>query len=260
VELRGPARPDYQWQARARNGYALTDFHLDWEGERATCPAGHTGSSWRQRPDPAGRDLIWVTCSSTDCGPCLSRPQCCRAQVRSPRRTRCLRPRAQFEALAGGPPTRDDRCLRRALRRPRRDRGHARSRDPPLPPPAHALSRATEGPPRSHPHRDQPQLPPPWRVVCRDATVSAPALALRPLAGGTAGRVRKLRGGTITFASRYRSGITSRGDHVNRATSQPSRSPRAAAAAARGWMSASTPIQRPAAVNAKARLISASIT
>lgn len=99
VALRGPARPDYQWQARARNGFALTDFRLDWEGARATCPAGHTSISWRQRPDPAGRDLIWVKFSSKDCGPCPSRPACCRAQGRSPRRTLCLRPRAQFEAL-----------------------------------------------------------------------------------------------------------------------------------------------------------------
>ena len=56
VALRGPARPDYRWQARAQNGFALTDFQLDWEGERAICPAGRTSISWRQRPDPAGRD------------------------------------------------------------------------------------------------------------------------------------------------------------------------------------------------------------
>ena len=99
VELRGPARPDDRWQARARNGFALTGFHLDWEGERATCPAGHSTISWRQRPDPAGRDLIRVKFSSKDCGPCPSRPACCRAQGRSPRRTLCLRPRTQFEAL-----------------------------------------------------------------------------------------------------------------------------------------------------------------
>jgi len=99
VALRGPARPDYQWQARAQNGFALDDFRLDREGERAICPAGHTSISWRQRPDPAGRDLIWVKFSSRDCGPCPSRPTCCRAQGRSPRRTLCLRPRVQFEAL-----------------------------------------------------------------------------------------------------------------------------------------------------------------
>ncbi len=99
IALRGPARPDYQWQARARNGFALDNFHLDWEGEQATCPVGKTSISWRQRPDPAGRPLIWIKFSSKGCGPCPSRPACCRAQDRSPRRTLCLRPRAQFEAL-----------------------------------------------------------------------------------------------------------------------------------------------------------------
>jgi transposase len=99
ITLRGPARPDYQWQARKGTGFALDDFHLDWEREQATCPTGHTSISWRQRPDPAGRDLIWVKFSSKDCAPCPSRPACCRAQGRSPRRTLCLRPRAQFEAL-----------------------------------------------------------------------------------------------------------------------------------------------------------------
>jgi len=99
ITLRGPARPDYQWQARAGTGFALDACHLDWEHEQATCPTGHTSISWRQRPDPAGRDLIWVTFSSKDCAPCPSRPACCRAQGRSPRRTLCLRPRVQFEAL-----------------------------------------------------------------------------------------------------------------------------------------------------------------
>jgi len=93
IALRGPARPDYQWQARAGTGFALDDFHLDWERERATCPTGQVSISWR-RPDPAGRDLIWVKFSSKDCGPCPSRLACCRAQGRSPAgRSACARAR-----------------------------------------------------------------------------------------------------------------------------------------------------------------------
>ncbi len=99
MELCGPARPDYQWQACAGTGFALTDFRLDWEREQATCPAGHTSISWRVRPDPSGRDLIWVKFSSKACGPCPRRPLCCRAQGVSRRRILCLRPRAQFEAI-----------------------------------------------------------------------------------------------------------------------------------------------------------------
>jgi len=102
VELRGPARPDDQWQARARNGFALDDFRLDWEGERAACPAGRTSSSWRRRPDATGRPLIWVRFSSKDCAPCPSRPACCRAQGRTPRRTRS-RARAPNSRRSGPP-------------------------------------------------------------------------------------------------------------------------------------------------------------
>ncbi len=68
LALCGPARPDDQWQARAQNGFALDDFRLDWEREQATCPTGQVSISWRRRPDPAGRELIWVTFSSRDCG------------------------------------------------------------------------------------------------------------------------------------------------------------------------------------------------
>ncbi len=99
VVLRGPARPDYQWQARAQNGFARDACRLDWGRERATCPAGRTSISWRRRPDPAGRDLIRVKFSSKDCGPCPRRSTCCRAPGRSPRRILCPRPRAQFAAL-----------------------------------------------------------------------------------------------------------------------------------------------------------------
>jgi len=81
IALRGPARPDYHWQARARNGFALDDFRLDWAREQATCPTGRTSSSWRQRPDPAGRPLLWVTFSSKDCGPCPSRSACCHTRA-----------------------------------------------------------------------------------------------------------------------------------------------------------------------------------
>jgi hypothetical protein len=34
------------------NGFALTDFHLDWEGERATCPVGIPASAGDNAPIP----------------------------------------------------------------------------------------------------------------------------------------------------------------------------------------------------------------
>lgn len=103
--LRGPARPDDQWQARAGTGFARDACHLDWEREQATCPIGQVSISWRRRSDPAGRDLIWVKSSSKDCAPCPSRPACCRAQGRSPAgRSACARVRNSRPCA-----TRDDR-------------------------------------------------------------------------------------------------------------------------------------------------------
>ena len=46
VDLVGPTAQDHRWQAREQNGYALTDFSIDWEHEQARCPQGQTSSSW----------------------------------------------------------------------------------------------------------------------------------------------------------------------------------------------------------------------
>jgi transposase len=99
VELLGPTRHDYQWQARERTGFAAEYFQLDWERERATCPAGPTSRSWTPTIDPKQGEVIRITFSTKDCGPCPSRPRCCRSQKRSPRRTLSVRPQADYAAL-----------------------------------------------------------------------------------------------------------------------------------------------------------------
>src|SRR5687767_10950446 len=40
VELLGPTRPDYRWQARAGQGFDAGSFVIDWERRQATCPLG----------------------------------------------------------------------------------------------------------------------------------------------------------------------------------------------------------------------------
>jgi hypothetical protein len=46
MDLVGPTAKDYRWQAQEHNGYALTDFSIDWEHEQARCPQGNISSSW----------------------------------------------------------------------------------------------------------------------------------------------------------------------------------------------------------------------
>jgi transposase len=95
VELVGPTRPDYRWQAQAGEGFAASDFQIDWEAERVTCPAGRASIGWSPAVDRGHNEVIKVKFSATDCRRCPSRPEC----TRSTRRTLTLRPREQYEAL-----------------------------------------------------------------------------------------------------------------------------------------------------------------
>jgi transposase len=99
VALLGPSRRDYHWQAREQTGYASEHFRIDWEHQRATCPVGRTSSSWRPDTDRRGNPVISVKFAAKDCGPCASRPHCCRSRAKYPRRMLTIRPKAYFEAL-----------------------------------------------------------------------------------------------------------------------------------------------------------------
>ncbi len=99
VELLGPTRHDYQWQARERTGFAAAYFQIDWARQQATCPEGRRSLSWSPTIDPKQDEVIRIKFSTKDCGPCPCRPSCCRSQKRSPRRTLSVRPQADYLAL-----------------------------------------------------------------------------------------------------------------------------------------------------------------
>src|SRR5207302_1656249 len=40
VDLFGPTREDYHWQALDQSGFAASHFNIDWQQKCATCPAG----------------------------------------------------------------------------------------------------------------------------------------------------------------------------------------------------------------------------
>jgi transposase len=46
VNLYGPTRPDYKWQAREGSGFEAAAFSIDWDNEVATCPEGKKSISW----------------------------------------------------------------------------------------------------------------------------------------------------------------------------------------------------------------------
>lgn len=100
VELVGPTRSDYHWQAREATGFAAEHFEIDWERQQATCPEGHTSISWTPARDKRTNDVIKIKFSARDCGACPSRSQCTRSRKTYPRRTITVRTHAEYHALA----------------------------------------------------------------------------------------------------------------------------------------------------------------
>jgi transposase len=93
--LIGPTRPDYRWQSRAGEGFAASDFTIDWDQRRGTCPEGRTSLSWTPAVDRGHNAVIKTKSSAKDCGACLARARCTEAR----RRSLTVRPRDQYEAL-----------------------------------------------------------------------------------------------------------------------------------------------------------------
>jgi transposase len=95
VDLLGPVRGDYKWQARAGQGFAARDFTINWTTEQATCPAGRTSLSWTPAIDKRTNAVIKIKFSMRDCQPCVHRVHCTKAK----RRTITVRPQEQHVAL-----------------------------------------------------------------------------------------------------------------------------------------------------------------
>lgn len=82
VELVGPPAKDYRWQAREKNGYALSDFSIDWDHEQARCPQGQISSSWTPTWT-RNQEIIKIKFGFAVCGACPVRAQCTKAKRRS---------------------------------------------------------------------------------------------------------------------------------------------------------------------------------
>jgi transposase len=100
VDLYGPTRPDYKWQARERTGFEAAAFAIDWENEVATCPEGKESLSWTPAIDRQNTKVMKIKFSGKDCMPCPSRDLCIRSVKDYKRRTISIRrPREHHEAL-----------------------------------------------------------------------------------------------------------------------------------------------------------------
>ena len=97
ITLRGPARPNPNWQAKVEGAYTLADFVVDWERQQVHCPQGKTATSWAERSDARGTPYIQVRFRQQDCRGCAARTGCTQAPTAP--RTLTLHPQAQYEAL-----------------------------------------------------------------------------------------------------------------------------------------------------------------
>jgi len=92
VDLVGPTLKTHWYQAET--GYDLTQFSINWDAQRVICPQGRISSSWTPVQD-AGKSLIKVKFSQSDCKICPARTSC----TGTTRRSLTLHPKEQMQAL-----------------------------------------------------------------------------------------------------------------------------------------------------------------
>ncbi len=97
IDLVGPIYDDHQWQAKAREGFDLGHFRVDWEARVVTCPRGRPSIRWSETHTARDRTMIHVGFAPADCTPCPDRSRCTRAKTQP--RSLTLQIRAEHEAL-----------------------------------------------------------------------------------------------------------------------------------------------------------------
>lgn len=97
VELVGPTRSDNLWQAKKADGFAVSDFSIDYDSQCAVCPAGKQSLYWKPTANPFGKPIIKIRWSRKDCGSCAQHEQCTKSIP--PQRQITIRPQKQYEAL-----------------------------------------------------------------------------------------------------------------------------------------------------------------
>src|SRR6266446_4701166 len=97
ITLRGPARPNPNWQAKVEGAYTLADFVVDWERQQVHCPQRRAATSWAERIDATGTTHIQGRFRQQDCRGCAARAGC--TQATEAPRTLKLHPQAPYEAL-----------------------------------------------------------------------------------------------------------------------------------------------------------------
>lgn len=97
VELIGPTRSGHERQAKERDGFAVSDFLIDYDNHRAVCPAGKESIYWKPTANSFGKPIIKLRWSRRDCGQCAMHERCTNSMP--PQRQVTIRPQGQRELL-----------------------------------------------------------------------------------------------------------------------------------------------------------------
>ena len=95
MDLIAPTRADHKWQAKEKEGFAASSFQIDWDAQKATCPAGCESSSWTPAIDHYDNQVIKIKFSMKDCKQCPLKEHCTKA----PRRAISVRTKEHHQAL-----------------------------------------------------------------------------------------------------------------------------------------------------------------
>ena len=98
IDLLGPIVKDPSWQAKEGKGFAISDFEIDWENKRATCPQGKVSGRWQPARAEYGMEIVYIDFLKKDCSvrPALS--DCTKAKTQ--RRTITVNAQSYYEAMA----------------------------------------------------------------------------------------------------------------------------------------------------------------
>ena len=98
IELIGPIGKDTRWQARDKDRYDVSRFHIDWVRKQAICPQGEQSRSWSVSTNKAGKQVVGIAFRKASCLLCETRAKCTTAE-RTGRRLQLRYPAERHERL-----------------------------------------------------------------------------------------------------------------------------------------------------------------
>ncbi len=81
IDLIGPVHNDPSWQARTPGALDVSQFHIDWEHQRVTCPQGQQSSTWYLGQDAKGESIVQILFAKQTCQVCPLRERCTDART-----------------------------------------------------------------------------------------------------------------------------------------------------------------------------------